>query len=107
MARRLRRITSSSASVASAKPAVVSHGYIPPAEIDPLRRGGARGDILCRFYDQGGAGLALPLHERVIGVDLDQLRESNKVIGAAGGATKTGPISALRGKILAFWSRTS
>ena len=39
----------------------------------------------------------------MIGVDLDQLRASSQVIGAAGGATKVGPIlSALRGKIVSI-----
>lgn len=80
---------------------VVTQGYLPPGEIDPLRRSGARGDILCRFYDRNGDGLAQPLHDRVVGVDLDQLRASDKVIGAAGGAAKVGPIlSALRGNIV-------
>ncbi|MEA5160642.1 sugar-binding transcriptional regulator [Cereibacter johrii] len=80
---------------------VVTQGYISAGEIDPLRRGGARGDILCRFYDRRGRDIGVPLHERVVGVDLDQLRRSERVIGAAGGPAKTGPIlSALRGEIL-------
>lgn len=80
---------------------VVTQGYITAGEIDPLRRGGARGDILCRFYDRNGQDVGVPLHDRVVGVDLNQLRGSDKVIGAAGGPAKTGPIlSALRGGIL-------
>lgn len=80
---------------------VVSQGYIAAGDIDPLRRSGARGDILCRFYDRKGQDVGVPLHDRVVGVDLDQLRATDRVIGAAGGPTKTGPIlSALRGEIL-------
>ncbi len=80
---------------------VVTQGYLAPSEIDPLRRSGARGDILCRFYDRNGQDISLPLHDRVVGVDLEQLRQSEKVIAAAGGPTKTGPIlSALRGEII-------
>ncbi|WP_417262519.1 sugar-binding transcriptional regulator [Celeribacter sp.] len=80
---------------------VVNQGYLAPGEIDPLRRLGARGDILCRFYDRTGQDISLPLHDCVVGVDLEQLRTSEKVIAAAGGPTKTGPIlSALRGEII-------
>ncbi|MGY9046459.1 DeoR family transcriptional regulator [Puniceibacterium antarcticum] len=80
---------------------VFKQDYLSPGDIDPLRRGGARGDILCRFFDRNGQDIALPLHDRVVGVDLTQLRASDKVIGAAGGPTKTTPIlAALRGNIL-------
>ncbi|WP_417275545.1 sugar-binding transcriptional regulator [Celeribacter halophilus] len=80
---------------------VVTQGYLAPSEIDPLRRSGARGDILCHFYDRNGQDISLPLHDRVVGVNLEQLRQSEKVIAAAGGPTKTGPIlSALRGEII-------
>jgi lsr operon transcriptional repressor len=80
---------------------VVAQGYIPACEIEPLRHGGARGDVLCRFYDRNGQDMELPLHERVIGVDLVQLRDCEQVIGAAGGPNKVTPIlAALRGRIL-------
>ncbi|MDT0684283.1 sugar-binding transcriptional regulator [Roseicyclus sp. F158] len=80
---------------------VVTQGYIPAGEVDPLRRSGARGDILFRFYDRQGQDLSIPLHDRVVGVDLEQLRNTDRVIGAAGGPAKVGPIlSALRGDIL-------
>lgn len=87
---------------------VVTQGYISAGEIDPLRRGGARGDILCRFYDRRGQDIGVPLHERVVGVDLDQLRRSERVIGAAGGPAKTGPIlSACAARSSTFSSPTS
>lgn len=80
---------------------VVAQGYLSSSEIDPLRRSGARGDILCRFYDRNGQDINIPLHDRVVGVTLEQLRQSEKVIAAAGGPSKTGPIlSALRGEII-------
>lgn len=79
----------------------MTQGYVAPSEIDPLRHSGARGDILCRFYDRNGQDISLPLHDRVVGVDLEQLRQSERVIAAAGGPTKTGPIlAALRGEII-------
>ncbi|SEL24634.1 sugar-binding transcriptional regulator [Pacificibacter marinus] len=80
---------------------VVAHGYVSASEIDPLRRSGARGDILCRFYDRNGEDIDLPLHDCVVGVNLEQLRNSKQVIAAAGGPTKVGPIlSAVRGEII-------
>lgn len=80
---------------------VVTQGYLAPSEIDPLRRSGARGDILCRFYDRHGQEVNSPLHDRVVGVDLEQLRQCEQVIAAAGGPSKISPIlSALRGGII-------
>jgi len=80
---------------------VVRDGYISPAEIEPLRRRGAVGDILCRFYDRNGTLLDLPLHQRVVGVDFNRLRATAKVIGAAAGAIKVTAIAAaLRGGVL-------
>lgn len=79
---------------------VVRSGYISPAEIEPLKRKGAVGDILCRFYDENGQVLTIPFHERVIGVELEALVQSAKVVAAAGGAGKVRAIkAALLGKI--------
>ncbi len=72
---------------------VVRAGYISPEEVEPLRRRGAVGDILCRFYDRDGQLLDLPIHKRVVGIDLNQLRDTQKVIGAAGGPAKVTPIA--------------
>jgi lsr operon transcriptional repressor len=80
---------------------VVAQGFIPAADMEPLRRRGAVGDILCRFFDAEGEVLSLPLHERVVGVGLDRLRDTTRVIGAAGGPGKVAPIrAALRGRIV-------
>lgn len=80
---------------------VVTQGFISPAEVEPLRRMGAVGDILCRFYDREGRQIDLPLHERVIGIGLDKLKDSARVVGVAGGPEKVGPIrAALTGGLL-------
>ncbi|PZO79477.1 MAG: DNA-binding transcriptional regulator [Mesorhizobium amorphae] len=82
----------------SASSTVVRAGYITPDEVEPLRRRGAVGDILCQFYDGEGKVLDLPLHERVIGVRLSALSRAEKVIAAAGGQNKIPAIrAALRG----------
>lgn len=78
---------------------VVRSGYVSPSEIEPFRRKGAVGDILCRFFDESGRVLNLPFHDRVIGVKLEALAKSQKVVAAAGGASKVPAIrAALLGK---------
>ncbi|SDF13405.1 sugar-binding transcriptional regulator [Limimaricola pyoseonensis] len=80
---------------------VVAQGYLSRDEVEPLRRRGAVGDVLCRLYDEAGQTLDLPLHRRVVGVDLAQLGGTEKVIGAAGGRAKSKAIgAALRGRLL-------
>jgi lsr operon transcriptional repressor len=69
--------------------------------MEPLRRKGAVGDILCQFYDECGEPLDLPLHDRVIGVKLAALSRAEKVVAAAGGTHKAQAIhAALRGKFV-------
>ncbi|AUG55297.1 sugar-binding transcriptional regulator [Thalassospira marina] len=78
---------------------VVRSGYITPVEVEPLRRKGAVGDILCQFFDDNGQALDLPLHQRVVGARLAALSNSENVIAAAGGVSKVRAIqSALKGK---------
>lgn len=75
---------------------VVRQGYIAPAEVEPLRRKGAVGDILFHFFDKAGEALDLPLHERVISVGFGRLRDTKNVIGVAGGLEK---VEAIRGAV--------
>jgi lsr operon transcriptional repressor len=83
------------------KATIVTQGFIPPTDIEPLRRRGAAGDILCRFFDRDGQVLDLPLHRRVVGIGLDRLKVATQVIGAAGGRTKVAAIrAALKGRFL-------
>ncbi len=76
---------------------VVRSGYVSPSEIEPFRRKGAVGDILCRFFDESGQVLNLPFHDRVIGVKLEALAKSQKVVAAAGGP---GKVPAIRAALL-------
>ncbi len=82
----------------SAASTVVRAGYVSPDEVEPLRRKGAVGDILCQFFNERGEALDLPLHDRVIGVKLAGLSRADKVVAAAGGIQKVQAIhAALRG----------
>ncbi len=77
---------------------VIRHGYVHPNEVESMRRRGVVGDVLCRFIDSDGAEVDLPLHRRVVGVPLSDLRRGPKVIAAAAGSEKVQAIrAALRG----------
>jgi len=67
------------------------------AELVRLRDGGAIGDVLMRFYDREGAPVETDLNERVIGMELAELRCVDRAVGVAGGLRK---LAAIRGAIL-------
>jgi DNA-binding transcriptional regulator LsrR (DeoR family) len=70
-------------------------------EIEELRRLGAVGDIALRFFDGGGKPLDHPINERIIGLDLEQLKRIPRVIGVAGGGGKYEVVcAALRGHLI-------
>jgi len=71
------------------------------AELETLRDQGAVGDICLRFFDPDGVPVVTPLNDRVIGMDLAQLRETPRVVAVAGGSRKTAAIrGALAGKLI-------
>lgn len=63
-------------------------GYLSDKELAAIARMGGVGDILTTFYDIEGRILPLELHERIIGLPLDKLRDINCVIGVAAGEAK-------------------
>jgi len=68
-------------------------------ELKSLSAAGAVGDICLRFFDEFGRPVATPLNDRVISMELQQLRKVSRVIAVAGGKRKTAAIlGALRGK---------
>ncbi|MBI5952334.1 MAG: sugar-binding transcriptional regulator [Chloroflexi bacterium] len=71
------------------------------SDLDEAISNGAVGDIANRFIDADGQPVQVELNERIIGIDLDQLRKIPRVVGVAGGANKVNPIrAALRGKLI-------
>jgi len=74
-----------------------SGNVFSPNELQTLRAEGAVGDICLRFFDKNGVPVVTPLNDRVIGMDLEQLRRANRVVGVAGGSRK---IAAIRGALL-------
>jgi DNA-binding transcriptional regulator LsrR (DeoR family) len=74
-----------------------------PAAVDCLLRclQGAVGDIALRFFDAEGQPVEHQINDRIIGLDLDQIKGIPRVIGVAGGAEKFEVIrAALRGEFI-------
>ena len=57
-------------------------------EMEELIRQGAIGDISLRYYDIQGKLINSSLNDRVIGIDLTELKGINRVVGVAGGEEK-------------------
>jgi DNA-binding transcriptional regulator LsrR (DeoR family) len=80
---------------------VIKSGILSEGELDELHAVGAVGDIALRFFDGKGRAVNHPINERVVGLELGQIRGIPRVIGVAGGQTKFPVIrGALQGRIL-------
>lgn len=80
---------------------VMQAGALLPEEVTQLKAKRAVGDIALRFFDAGGRAIQHELNDRLIGLDLDQIRRIPRVIGVAGGVEKLEVIrAALRGKLI-------
>jgi len=72
-----------------------------PHEIKLLAGRGAVGDICLRFFDAAGRQVLTELNDRVISMELVQLRAVRRVVGVAGGRRKTNAIrGTLAGKLV-------
>jgi deoxyribonucleoside regulator len=67
-------------------------GYITPAELREIIRQGGVGDICSYHYDLHGRILPLELHERLIGINLNTLKQTPYVIGVGGGLDKAAAV---------------
>jgi DNA-binding transcriptional regulator LsrR (DeoR family) len=78
-----------------------SGNVFSPLELKLLSEKGAVGDICLRFFDRSGRQVVTELNDRVISMDLDQLRSVRRVVGVAGGRRKLAAIrGALAGKLV-------
>jgi DNA-binding transcriptional regulator LsrR (DeoR family) len=78
--------------------ALASSGNIfSPQEINLLASKGAVGDICLRFFDATGRQVLTELNDRVISMELGQLRNVRRVIAVAGGLRK---LQAIRGALV-------
>jgi DNA-binding transcriptional regulator LsrR (DeoR family) len=80
---------------------VLQAGILTEENLDQLQDRGAVGDIALRFFDAEGRAVEHEIFDRVIGLDLDQIKKIPRVIGVAGGEAKFEVIqAACRGKII-------
>jgi len=77
-----------------------SGNVFSPNELTSLSVRGAVGDICLRFFDEEGAPISTPLNDRVIAIELEQLKRADRVIGIAGGRRKA---AAIRGALRGGW----
>lgn len=69
-------------------------------ELKLLSSKGAVGDICLRFFNAAGRPVITQLNDRVISIELEELRRVRRVIGVAGGVRKT---AAIRGALAGKW----
>ncbi len=79
-------------SLSPALASLVTAGYITNAELREIIRMGGVGDICSYHYDLHGNLLPLELHDRLIAVSLETLRQTPWVIGVGGGIDKAGAV---------------
>jgi DNA-binding transcriptional regulator LsrR (DeoR family) len=73
-------------------------GVLSSSQLAELRAKGAVGDVLARFFDRHGQPVRTEFDERVVGLELDDLRAIPTTILVAGGPSKVGALlGALRG----------
>lgn len=76
-----------------------SGNVFSPRELKSVSDRGAVGDICLRFFDAAGTPIRTPLNDRVIAIELSDLKRVDRVVGIAGGKRKTEAIlGALRGR---------
>lgn len=74
---------------------------LTPSQLDEIKARGMVGDIALRFFDANGRPIVHEVNDRIIGLDLDQIKRIPRVIGAAGGPGKYEAIrAALRGRLI-------
>jgi DNA-binding transcriptional regulator LsrR (DeoR family) len=80
---------------------LIKAGLLSLQEVKKLRERGAVGDICAHFYSLQGQPIDQDYMSRVIGLDLQDLRKINTVIGIAGGKNKVAAIfGALAGRFV-------
>ncbi|MCG3209015.1 MAG: Sorbitol operon regulator [Anaerolineae bacterium] len=68
--------------------AVLQSGILTADELAELEGLGAVGDIALRFFDRHGCAIKHEINDRIVGLDLAQIKKAPRIIGAAGGEQK-------------------
>jgi deoxyribonucleoside regulator len=81
--------------------AFVERDALTAADFARLRRAGAAGEICGRFYDSSGRECETDYRDRVISVELDELRRCHEVVGVTNGPRRAQAVlAALRGRLV-------
>lgn len=84
--------------VASSGSTMIQTGYLSRNDLKAVAEKGAVGDILSRYYDANGKEVATAWQDRIVGLNLEQLRRVDNLIGVAAGPEKgQAVLGALRG----------
>lgn len=73
------------------------------ADIEALKAAGAVGDVCMRFYDADGRPVITEFNDRIIGINAQQILNTRRRIGVAGGRRK---FEAIRGALRGKWLST-
>ncbi len=81
--------------------AFVEREALTAADVSRLRGAGAIGEVCGRFYDRSGRECETEYRDRVISVELDELRRCPEVVGVTNGARRARAVhAALRGRLV-------
>jgi DNA-binding transcriptional regulator LsrR (DeoR family) len=97
------RVTLALVGIGSIEPSglLASSGNVFDAgELGEVRALGGVGDVCLRFFDEDGQPIRTRLNDRVIGMELEQLRNVPRAVGVAAGP---GKLSAIRGALRGRW----
>jgi deoxyribonucleoside regulator len=84
-----------------AESAFVARKVLSAGDLELLAHDGAVGEICGRFYDKNGRECMSPWRDRVLGIDLEQIRRIPQVIGVVAGGDRSGALAAaIRGGLL-------
>lgn len=76
-------------------------GHLTPAELADLRAQGVVGETCGRFFNAAGEWEQFDINQRVVGIDLDDLRHIPRVVAVARGLPKVpSMLGALRGRFM-------
>jgi DNA-binding transcriptional regulator LsrR (DeoR family) len=79
----------------------VERGVLTAADSATLRAAGAIGEVCGRFYDASGRECATDYRDRVVSVELDDLRRCPEVVGVTNGPRRARAVlAALRGRLV-------
>lgn len=94
--RRARQVDLALVSVgdASEQATLFGEGLLPASALATLREAGVVGDVLCHFLAADGREVDHPLRQRIVAVDLDDLRAVPRVVVASGGERKVAALAA-------------